>query len=311
MTPKLNRRRFLAISAAASFAAATPAWSTQTLRWSGRALGAQTSMQLTGVTQAQARPIFRAVEHELARLERIFSLYRPDSQLVQLNRTGTLRAPAPEMLELLSLCDRLHRATDGAFDPTLQPIWVLHAQAAAYATPPTDHQMQSAQGLIGWDRVRITSDRVRLERAGMALTLNGVAQGYITDRIAALLKRRGLRDVLIDMGEIVAMGQRPQGGGWSAGIALPDGTIVNRVLLQDRALSTSAPAGTVLNAEQGLGHILNPRSPQAACVNQLVAVSAQQAAIADGLSTAGCLLSPVKLAQAIGSFPQTKLETVI
>lgn len=313
MTETVTRRRFLTISAAAGLCSttATVAAAGPTAHWTGRALGAQTSMQLAGLTEIEARSIFRAVEHELARLERVFSLYRTDSQLVQLNRTGVLRAPAPEMLELLSLCDRLYRATGGAFDPSLQPLWMLYARAATRGSAPTAQERQEARDLVGWRDLRVAAGELRLARPGMALTLNGVAQGYVTDRIAALLKQQGLRDVLIDMGEIAALGRRADGGAWIAGVALPDGQLVQRVVLKDRALATSAPQGTLLDEQRGVGHILDPRDQGRMPRHRLVSVSSFSAAVADGLSTAGCLLEPPDLAHAIGTFPDTTLETVI
>ncbi|MFD3191489.1 FAD:protein FMN transferase [Sedimentitalea sp. HM32M-2] len=314
MTETVTRRRFLTISAAAGLCSATAtaaAAAAPTAHWTGRALGAQTSMQLAGLTETEARSIFRAVERELARLERVFSLYRTDSQLVQLNRTGVLRAPAPEMLELLSLCDRLYRATGGAFDPSLQPLWMLYARAATRGSAPTPQERQEARDLVGWRDLRVATDEVRFARPGMALTLNGVAQGYVTDRVAALLTQRGLRDVLIDMGEIAALGRRADGDAWTAGVALPDGQLVQRVVLKDRALATSAPEGTLLDEQRGVGHILDPRGQGRTPRHRLVSVSSSSAAVADGLSTAGCLLDLPDLAHAIGTFPDTTLETVI
>jgi len=44
---------------------------------------------------------------------------------------------------------------------------------------------------------------------GVALTLNGVAQGYISDKVAALLRRQGVTNNLVDRGKIVALAHRP------------------------------------------------------------------------------------------------------
>ena len=180
MEPILTRRRFLTISAAA---AALPARAgvPETARWRGQALGAGASMTLAGLDEAAAAPVFAAVEAELARLEKIFSLYREDSDLSRLNRTGNLTAPPLEMLEVLALSDRLNRATGGAFDPSVQPLW----QALAAGRGLDD------RARAGWEHVHFDAGEVRLARPGMALTFNGIAQGYITDRIAALLAVRG------------------------------------------------------------------------------------------------------------------------
>ena len=308
MTHFLNRRRFLSITAAAGTALATGvhARALPVAQWQGHALGAGTSMKLAGLEAADARPVFHAVELELERLERIFSLYRQDSEIVRLNTTGVLRAPAPELLSVLDLCNRLHRATGGAFDPTLQPLWMMLATKGQGASR---QDLATARALVDWPGMTVSSDVIRFPRRGMALTLNGIAQGYVTDRINALLSQRGLRDILIDMGEIAARGHRPDGADWAVGVAMPDGRIVNRVSLRDRAIATSCPEGTLLDTKAGLGHILDTRTAAYSPKNRLVAVSSSQAAIADGLSTAGCLLSRQELDHAIGKFPDTELES--
>lgn len=232
----LSRRRFMSITAAAIAVAGNPADAAPVTHWRGRALGAAASMQLTGLAPDKAQGIFRMVELEIARLERIFSLHQPHSQIVRLNTTGLLRRPAPEMLEVLSLSDTLHRASEGAFDPTIQPVWQAVATAGIDGTTP------DILSKCGWHRLRFDASAIRLERSG-ALTLNGIAQGYVTDRISSLLRAKGLSDVLIDMGEIAAIGPKP----WQVGIALPDQSLVNRITLRERALATSAPMGTVLS----------------------------------------------------------------
>jgi thiamine biosynthesis lipoprotein len=290
----LTRRRFLSISAAAA-ALPSASFAGQSARWRGVALGAPASMVLAGVPPLAARPVFAALEAELERLERIFSLYRPDSALVRLNAGGRLDAPPPEMLDLLSLAGAIHDATGGAFDPTVQPLWQARAAGGDEA---------AARARVGWQSVRFDARSVRFARPGMALTLNGIAQGYITDRIAELLAARGFDDVLVDIGEVAARGHRSDGAPWRAGIADPGGRIVARVTLRDRALATSAPMGTVLPG--GQGHILDPsgRAPRRA----LMSVSAPRAAVADGLSTALCLVDDAAGARALARFAGARIE---
>lgn len=293
----LNRRRFLAITAAAAVVAPSGA-SASVARWTGRALGGPVSMQLVGLSDAQAAPIFSAVEAELTRLEDIFSLYRDSSELSRLNRAGTLAAPSAEMLQVLSLCGALHGASKGQFDPTIQPLWTAIAEKAGAS------DLTTAKVAIGWDKVAFDAQRIELPKGG-ALTLNGIAQGAVTDRIAALLKAQGLRDVLVDMGEIAALGQGPNGP-WSIGVAMPDGTLVHRLTASDRAVATSVPTAMQIGMAQG--HILSPsgRAP----VNTLVSVSAPSAVVADGLSTALCLMDQADAAQAVAAFPGARIEVL-
>ncbi|WP_415182357.1 FAD:protein FMN transferase [Phaeovulum sp.] len=306
MIPMLNRRRFLTISAAALCLPYAAHAAVPVAEWHGTALGAGASLRLVGQTPAAAAPVFAAIETELKRLENIFSLHRAGSELSKLNRTGQLADPSAEMLELLTLAGAVHQATNGAFDPTVQPLWQLWAEGLGQS--PELAELTQARALIGWDDVRISSDAIRFARPGMAMTLNGIAQGYITDRVAGLLRAKGFTDVLVDMGEIAALGQRPDGGNWEAGIATPEGQIVHRVQLRDRALATSAPLGTVLDVAGNVGHILNPKNGQPATLRTLVSVSAERAALADALSTAFCLMDDTAIAQAMSIYPEVRLE---
>ncbi|NOD32270.1 MULTISPECIES: FAD:protein FMN transferase [Ruegeria] len=292
----LSRRRFLIISAAC--AAATPLAASDA-RWHGTALGATASLRLVGLTDAEAAPIMAAMETEIARLENIFSLYRPQSQLSRLNRDGVLTAPAPELLKVLSLSSALHQASGGAFDPSIQPVWT----ALAAGTRPDD--LVEVQQAIGWEKVIYDASAIRLPVPGKsALTLNGIAQGAITDRIADLLRAHGLRDVLVNMGEVAALGARGDGAPWKVGLAAPDQTVLKRIELNDRAVATSSTLATQIS--QGVGHIITLDGPSSR--DRTVSVSAPKAAIADGLSTALCAASAGRAKEILEFFPDARIE---
>ena len=290
----MNRRRFLALSAAALAAPAqADALAATRHDWAGTALGAEARLTLSGATDAQARRVFAKVARVLAEVEAQFSLHR-DTALTRLNRDGHLAYPAPAMLALFAQAGRVHQATGGVFDPSVQPLWLATA---------TGGDLTVARDAIGWDRVRITADEIRLD-PGMALTFNGIAQGHAADRIAALMQAEGFGDVLIDMGEVRALGLTPGGGPWQARIAGPDGTGLGDLDLRDRALATSSPMGTRIGA--GLGHILRPDGRPARW--NTVSISAPEAAIADALSTAACLMDRAEIDAALQAFPGTRLE---
>ncbi|MFA3916521.1 FAD:protein FMN transferase [Ruegeria hyattellae] len=295
----LTRRHFLTISASA---AALPGFAGPSVsaRWRGVALGAPASMRLEGLSQTEADPIFASVERELLRLENIFSLYRPDSEIRRLNDAGRINAPSVELLEVLSLSASIHRASGGAFDPTVQPLWT------ALAMGRSPEEIAAARARVGWRNVAFDSGQVALRTPGMALTLNGIAQGMVSDRVHAMLAERGLKHLLIDMGELVARGSRGDGQPWKVGVADPAGKLRHSVRLSDRALATSATGGTLLN--DTTGHILHPDGRDAE--PKLVAVSAPRAVVADGLSTALCLCAPEQVTRIIGQFPGARLEVV-
>lgn len=305
----LTRRRFITISASAALIAG-PAMATPLFKWQGSALGARASIILQ---HPDAKRITKAVRAEIDRLEDIFSLYRAGSAISRLNATGQLDAPPFELLECLSLAAHAHQATEGLFDPTIQPLWALYAEANPKGQAPDQAQITARRALGGWGDVRYDPSTIRL-RPGMALTLNGIAQGYIADRVAALLRMEGLNNVLIDTGELRALGGHPQGGDWPVTLDQPDRPVIG---LYDRALASSAPLGTVFDAagtNAGTtagtqGHILDPRTGRPATLRwQLISISAGSATMADALSTACCLMEPDQIGTAISRIPSAKLE---
>lgn len=296
--PALTRRRFLLAAAACALPAAARAATllSGTQEWTGIALGAEVRIVLVGASPQQAARSFAKVQQTLAMVEAHFSLYR-DSALTRLNRMGTLCHPAPAMLDVFHLADAVHKVTGGLFDPTIQPLWLAIATGAEEA---------QARTLLGWERVRFSEDEIALE-PGMQLTFNGIAQGHAADAVARLLEREGYTDVLIDTGEIAGLGHRPDGAPWQAAIALPDGREVRRAALSNRALAVSSPVGTRIGG--GKAHIVSPKG--AAPLWQLVAVSAPQAALADALSTAFCLMERDAIAAALAQLPGARLEALV
>lgn len=272
----LTRRRFIAISAALAPSMALAQKSDLHVE-TGIALGAKVTLRLEHPEAPQLAALAMA---EIRRLEQVFSLYLPDSALVRLNRDGLLREPPFELLECLALAGAVHSASEGRFDPTVQPLWRAEALAREAGQPLSDADRDKARALIDWGSLRLEPEAITLRR-GMALTLNGIAQGYIADRVAALLAGHGLTRALIDTGEMVALPD----GGWP--VQLDAGGSLD---LRNRALATSAPLGMTFGGDGITSHILDPRTARPVVTPwRSVSVSAPSAALADALSTAACL----------------------
>ncbi len=295
----LTRRRFLTISAAC---AAMPATAGTVAHWRGSALGAPASLRLEGMTNTDAAPIFAAVEAELDRLEAIFSLYRPESELNRLNASGLLRHPSSELLALLSLCAVLNDVSEGAFDPTIQPLW------SALANGSGELELQTAHEAVGWQKVIVKRNEIQLPVPGIAaITLNGIAQGEITDRIAKLLRSFGLQNVLVNMGEIAGLGNRIDGAAWQVGLAGPNDVVLTSIELHNRAVATSVPGA--MHLKDRAGHIFDPRS--LLVFHDAVSVSAPTAAMADGLSTTLCMIPAEQIDLVLSRFPDASLEILV
>ncbi|HUE47366.1 MAG TPA: FAD:protein FMN transferase [Aestuariivirgaceae bacterium] len=320
----LSRRRFVSIAASAvalpNFSPHAKAAAPAPVVWRGVAMGAMASMTLVHPDRDAARRLIERCLVEISRLEAIFSLYRPDSALVRLNAEGVLDHPPLELVEVLSFAASLARHSDGAFDATVQPLFELYARHFAEPHPdpagPPPARLAEALALVDHREVDIASDRIALGRPGMKLTLNGIAQGYVTDRVAALLAAAGLENLLLDLGEVRGAGRRPDGKPWRAAIADPvDPTETLFTLdLPERpglpALATSGGYGMAFDPERRHHHIFDPATGQSAMHHASVTVSAPSALVADGLSTAIAALPADRCGGLIDTFAPARAWSI-
>ncbi len=299
----VTRRRALFVGAVLVAGSAMPsallapqAFAGKPVRWRGQALGAHAEIELVGASEAEARPVLAEVEAEIARLEGIFSLYRSYSVLSRLNRNGALADPPPELLEVLALSRAVHRQTGGLFDPTVQPLFAFYAEWFTQphrAHLPEPHELAPVLARVGMDKVAFDDACIVFTQPGMGLTLNGIAQGYITDRIAALLKAHGYGNMLLDIGEIRAVGTGLNGAGWQVGIrkGVSGPQLAERLTLSDKAVATSMMLGTTFDRQGHAGHILHPKKGLTRDYTPRASVIHPSAAFADAMSTAVVLMN--------------------
>lgn len=307
MTTLLTRRRAIAVVAAAAglpliFKAG--AAQARLIRWEGTLLGAPASIKLYHGDEAKARAAIDAGLAEAKRLEAIFSLYRADSAISILNREGRLDNAPAEFTELAVEARAMAELTEGAFDPTVHPLWQVyfrHFTASAIdPAGPSAATLAEARKLVDWRGLDIEAGRIAFAKPGMGLTLNGIAQGYVTDRVSEVLRAHGLDKMLVDMGEPRALAAKPDGSAWTVGIANPADPkqAIAEVSVVDRAVATSGGYGTVFDEAGRFTHLIDPATGRTAPALAGVTVIATRAARADALSTA-LSVAPAAKRQAI------------
>jgi thiamine biosynthesis lipoprotein len=288
----VKRRRLLQIVAASACCVVTgpasmgAAGEVVPTVWRGTALGAEASLTVRHHDDQAARRLVTRALDEIERLEKVFSLYRPDSALVALNENGYLDAPPLELVLLLDQSRLWSERTDGAFDVTVQPAWQHHDGGAGSMDFGSDGNGTIAD-LIDYRQIDIAPHLIRYGRKGMAVTLNGIAQGYISDRVAELFRDAGMTGVLVSLGELNALGMHPDGRPWQVGVKQETGVPgdVESVALTDQALATSSSRTT--HVDRGPEpHIIDPHNGNWADELASASVVARRACDADALSTA-------------------------
>jgi thiamine biosynthesis lipoprotein len=267
--------------------------------WQGIAMGAPARIVFGGIEPDLARTATAVAVAEIERLERVISLFRDDSEICRLNRDSVLHGVSSDFRAALTLALAISRTSGGLFDPTVQALWETHADwfaARPDAPLPPDDLIAGARRRVDWRRIRLSPDAIRLT-AGQRITLNGLGQGYVTDRVAALLRARGLDQILVDLGEQRALGSRIDGRPW----LIARGR--ERIALSDGALATSEGSGCILGAAGAAHHLFDPRSGRSAGRWQRITVHHRSAAVADALSTALFAAAPHEIPAIIEDVP--------
>ena len=319
-TPGLSRRRFISVIAAAAGYCVASRTSTaadqiarsELLKWQGTALGAETSILISAEPSPATQKLIRQCVDEIHRLELIFSLYRDDSVLMRLNRLANLDHPPPELVDILTKSRRFNELTGGNFDPTVQPLWELYA--THFSDPRSDPmgpettEIIRRTRLVDFRNVDIMPQRIAFAQPGMSITLNGIAQGYITDRVVDILRDAGMSDVLVDIGETAALGKHPEGRPWRVGLANPrdfERPFLD-IELYNEAVATSGGYGMKFDADGRFHHLFDPRNGRSGERYLSVTVVAPRATAADALSTSFSLMAEAEISATLSRIDSTR-----
>lgn len=242
----------------------------------------------------------RAIDAEFAAIDRAYSNYRDDSVVERFNAappddsaTAPFEVGAP-FVELLRAARDVHAASNGCFDPTIEPLQALWGFDSGDIRIPADADVRRARERVGLGRIRIVDNR-RIEKHGpVTLDLSGIAQGDSAARVAALLEARGLVDYSVEIGgEIQVRGAKPGGRPWRIAILDPDAAgirarVIEYALDRPLAISTSGTYRNFLDVDgRRYSHLLDPRTGHPVEHDTVsVTVAHADGARADGWSTA-------------------------
>jgi FAD:protein FMN transferase len=258
----------------------------QALQWQERALigfGTNLWLWVAHRNKYQAEAALNNAVRIIRQIEAQMSLFDNNSAVSRLNRDGYLRHADQHLLRILNLANRIAERSGGDFDCTMQPLWTVWANAKKEGRLPAAKELREVAKNVGWRGLTLTGDSVALARTSMAVSLNGIAQGYAADRVRDQLIADGIEHALLDTGEWLPMGASPGGKPWA--LALEPAAMRGVRLISDgRALATSSDAHTSFSADHRHHHILDPRSGYSPTHWASVTVAAHSCALADGLT---------------------------
>lgn len=262
-----------------------------------------TFVSITGAHESRSAVVdaIGVAFEEMDRLIAIFSRHDSSAALATLNRDGRLDGAPGELFLVMDAAASVNQASGGAFDPTVAPL----VDALLHGGPVDAEMVEKARELVGLERVQRGGGNVRFERAGMAVTLDSIAKGYIADRMSDLLLASGVECHLVDAGgDIRARGGRGGGRPWRIAVADPalaDGR-ADAIEIVDGAVATSGNYEVSFRREPVTQHLVNPLAMRDRNRHAGVSVVAPSAMIADALSTTAFVLPGREAGAVVESF---------
>lgn len=273
---------------------------------SGRTMGTFYTIKVCSVFDGGEQDLIRTtVDSALSRVNGCMNRYDPKSEISRFNAyfgTDPFPVSAP-FIKVALLAEKIYRASDGAFDPTVTPLvrlWGFGDDGALQRPDP--ETLASAMRHVGMDRVRISDGRIRKTDPETSLDFSAIAKGYGVDEVAEALLSLGYRDILVEIGgEVRACGDNA-GRPWRIGIADPapekaeERSFPATIVLRDKACATSGDYRQFYQVDgKRYSHLIDPKTGHP-IEHELTSVTviAETCMLADAAATAAIVLGKVR-----------------
>jgi len=250
-----------------------------------------------------AEAVRQAAEKAMAAIDlvdRLMNQFDPASELSAINNEASSRpvAMSRQLRRVLEISARMWKTTDGAFDVTVGPAMDLWKNASASGRLPTEEELKTVTERIGFQNLAFDGDTVSFRRPGVEITLGGIAKGYAVDCAVEALQASGVTRAIVDAGgDLRTLGLPPDRDAWIVGVrdpAAPD-SLLTRVRIADAAIATSGDYERFFEvAGKRFSHFIDPTTAEPVERLMSATVIAGDAATADALATALCVMGPDK-----------------
>lgn len=268
-------------------------WSLRASRTYTRTIFAMDTVMLFTARGPGAPAALEEAIAEVQRLDGLLSAQAPDSEISRLNARG--RAPVSEdTAALLERASAIGVETGGLFDCTVYPLMELWGFPSKTYRVPAEDEIAALLPLVDSAMIRVGNGEAALGE-GQRVDLGGIAKGYASARVMEIFKAHGLKSAMVSLGgNVQAMGERPEGGGWRIGVQDPRGGVDYPAVVEAKDVAVVTSGGYQRYFEEDgkrYIHILDPRTGAPAESDLLsVTVVSPDGALADALSTAAYVM---------------------
>lgn len=228
--------------------------------------------------------LFPSCFSELARIERAFSRFLPDSELSRLNRNiGVWQETSQELLYLASRAEQFRAGTDGNFDIGLKALLDNMGYDKDYSFRQKPGGKKTPRGGTPACVFDFENGRILLNRE---IEFGGLGKGYALDRVSALLAENGVKHYYINAGGDIFAKRGSGCEPWTVLLEHPDDPkrAIGKVELDGKSIAGSAPNRRKWG--DGFHHLLNAKTGKPAGGVKAIFTIANTGIEADAYATA-------------------------
>ncbi|MFH1727297.1 MAG: FAD:protein FMN transferase [Pseudomonadota bacterium] len=248
----------------------------------------------TKLSEKQLKEVFKDCELEAKRINDVFSVYKKDSQVSQVNKNAGLKPVKvkKEIIDIIKTANSVSKKTNGAFDITFLPVGKLWDFMMENPKLPQEASIKNKLRLINYNKIIIDEENktVFLKDEGMSFGFGGIVKGYSLKQISEILKKNGINNAIVDGGgDLFILGKKPNDN-WAIGVKDPrnKNALVYRLKVnKDLACVTSGDYERFfIYEDQRYHHIIDPKTGYPANKTRSVTLLAKDPSIADAYATA-------------------------
>ena len=240
-----------------------------------------------GMIKVSPEEIRDSIDTILRNIDNSLSGYNKNSLLSRFN-AGESITPDAIFNDIYIHAVRIYNETEGVVDVAAGPLFDLWGFGFKSGDFPSDEIVRETKDSCGMELMMT-------QKKGQ-LNYNAIAQGYSCDLVAEYLYSIGVKDMMVDIGEIFCDGLNPSGKPWSLGIDKPvDGNNELGAQIQGIFRAPEGPHGIVTSGNyrkfyirdgKKYSHSIDPRTGYPVTHNLLSAtIVAKDALTADAYAT--------------------------
>lgn len=190
-------------------------------------MGLPASLEVSAADAPRIDSLASILINETDDLRKVLDVSDPDSDLRRMNRlAGSISLPvARPISQILVLARRMHEATGGAFDLTLEPylqIWGFRGGGVPGETP--QELLDAAKSVLGMRRIVQRGDMVSFDNEVVSMSVEPVLQGYLADVCALKLRGNLIDNAAVRIGRAVrVLGSKSAERAWEVPVPDPRG----------------------------------------------------------------------------------------